>query len=110
MADETENSESPNTDAAPTERQLKAARDFVAAHGKPSRAVVENVGRAGARVVLVGSDGAMGDVFVPRMSTGEALVAAVDDLDVTGWDAETVNATKIGPAHRRRMAGVRARR
>lgn len=104
MAEETEKTK------APTAAQLKAARRFVSEHGTPSKAVVENVGRAGARVVLVGADGALGDVFVPAPSTGEALVAAVTDLEPADWDAETVNATRIGPEHRRRMAGPRARR
>jgi hypothetical protein len=89
----------------PTSAQLTAARKFVKAHGKPSRAVVENIGRAGARVVLVGADGALGDVVVPAVATGEALVEAVEDLEPASWDAETVKATKIGAAHRRKMAG-----
>jgi hypothetical protein len=90
---------------APTSAQLGAARKFVKAHGKPARAVVENIGRAGARVVLVGADGALGDVVVPTVETGEALVGAVEDLEPAEWDAETVKATKIGPAHRHKMAG-----
>lgn len=90
---------------APTSAQLTAARKFVKAHGKPSRAVVENIGRAGARVVLVGADGALGDVVVPAVATGEALVEAVEGLEAASWDAETVKATKIGAAHRRKMAG-----
>jgi hypothetical protein len=42
---------------------------------------------------------------VPAVATGEALVEAVEDLEAASWDAETVNATKIGAAHRRKMAG-----
>lgn len=94
----------------PGPRQLAAARAFVAAHGRPSKAVVQRIGRAGARVVLVGADGALGDVTVPDAGTGDALVEAVEDLEPAKWDAETVGATVIGPAHRRRMAGPRARR
>ncbi|WP_370942500.1 hypothetical protein AB5J62_25730 [Amycolatopsis sp. cg5] len=104
MAEETEKT------IAPTARQLAAARDFVAEHGKPSKAVVENIGNAGARVVLVGADGAMGDVIVPSVATGEALVEAVEDLERAEWDAATINGTKIGAAHRRKMAGPRAKR
>lgn len=89
----------------PAGAQLAAARKFVKAHGKPSRAVVENIGRAGARVVLVGADGALGDVVVPSVATGEALIEAVEDLEAASWDAETVKQTKIGPEHRRKMAG-----
>jgi hypothetical protein len=95
---------------APTPRQLATARQFVDSHGKPSKAVVENLGRAGARVVLVGADGALGEVVVAGPATGEALVEAVADLEPAGWDAETVNAVAVPPEHRRRMAGPRARR
>ncbi|KDN17016.1 hypothetical protein [Amycolatopsis rifamycinica] len=98
-------SESSEAVVPPTSAQLGAARKFVKAHGKPSRAVVENIGRAGARVVLVGADGALGDVVVPSVATGEALIEAVEDLAPATWDAETVNQTKIGPEHRRKMAG-----
>ncbi|WP_440900606.1 hypothetical protein [Actinosynnema sp.] len=83
---------------------VRAASAFVAAHGKPSRAVVENIGRAGARVVLVGADGAMGDVVLPDVETAEKVVAAVADLDAAEWDRETTEALKIGPEHRRKMA------
>ncbi|HKS49907.1 MAG TPA: hypothetical protein VJT49_33325 [Amycolatopsis sp.] len=99
-----------NDAPAPSGEQLASARRFVKLHGKPSKAVVENIGRAGARVVLVGADGAMGDVMVPTPATGQALVEAISELETAAWDAETVNATVIGPGHRRRMAGPRARR
>ncbi|GLY65786.1 hypothetical protein [Amycolatopsis taiwanensis] len=93
----------------PTSRQLTAARKFVGAHGESSKAIVENLGRAGARVVLVGADGAMGDVVVAGPAAGSALVDAVAGLEPAQWDAETVGATVIGAEHRRRMAGPRAR-
>jgi hypothetical protein len=102
---ETEEKTENSPTSLPTSRQVAAARDFVKRHGKPSRAVVENIGRAGARVVLVGADGALGDVVVTSIATGEALVEAVEDLEPAEWDSETVKATKIGAEHRRRMAG-----
>ncbi|GAB2967446.1 hypothetical protein [Amycolatopsis acidiphila] len=95
---------------APTAKQLASARRFVADHGKPAKGVVENIGRAGARVVLVGADGALGDVIVPAPATGEALVEAVEGLELAEWDAATVNAVKIGAEHRHRMAGPAGRR
>jgi hypothetical protein len=98
------------TEETPTARQLAAACDFVARHGKPARAVVENIGRVGARVVLVGADGALGDVLVAGPGAGAALVETVDDLEAAEWDSETVKLAKIGPAHRRKMAGPRAHR
>ncbi|GAA2982337.1 hypothetical protein [Actinokineospora diospyrosa] len=87
---------------------LRAATAFVAAHGQPSRAVVEAIGRAGARVVLVGEDGSMGDVVVPSTEVGAALVEQVEGLEQTEWDRETVAATRIGAGHRAKMA-ARAR-
>ncbi|NIH80022.1 MULTISPECIES: hypothetical protein [Amycolatopsis] len=98
MAEETEA-------PAPTAQQLTTARRFVAEHGKPAKAVVENIGRAGARVVLVGHDGALGDIVVRTVETGQQLVEAVEDLEPAEWDSATVNETRIGPGHRRRMAG-----
>lgn len=78
------------------------ARGFVRKHG-PSKAVVEPIGQAGARVVMVGEDGAMGDVLVADAPAAEALIDQVDGLSASTWDAETVNATKIGAAHRKLM-------
>ena len=86
-------------------KAVKSATAFVAKHGKGSRAVVEPLGRAGARVVLVGADGAMGDLVLPDVPTAEALVEHITDLDAAEWDRETTASLKIGPAHRRKMAG-----
>lgn len=66
---------------------------------------MENIGLAGARLVLVGADGTLGDVFVPAVATGEALAVAVDGLELTKWDNETVQSLEIGATLRRRMAG-----
>ncbi|MFC7615986.1 hypothetical protein ACFQV2_23390 [Actinokineospora soli] len=94
-----------DTPAQPSPTAVKAATAFVAAHGKPARAVVENIGRAGARVVLVGADGALGDVLVPDPAAGAALVERVEGLEASEeWDRETVSATKIGAGHRAKMA------
>lgn len=78
-------------------------REFKAAHGGPIKAVVQNLGRMGARVVLIGTDGRIGDVIVPDTATGRALVAAEDEAELATWDAETVNQTTVGPERRRRM-------
>ncbi|RZS43324.1 hypothetical protein EV193_102303 [Herbihabitans rhizosphaerae] len=85
-------------------KAIKSATAFVAAHGKPARAVVENIGRAGARVVLVGADGVLGDVIVPTPELGETLVEKVAGLELSAWDPETTAAAQIGAAHRRKMA------
>ncbi|MFB9909722.1 hypothetical protein [Allokutzneria oryzae] len=82
---------------------------FVAEHGDPTRAVIQYIGNAGVRLTLVGQDGALGDVVVADVATAEAICAAVEGVQVSEWDRETVAATVIGPEHRRRMAGPRAR-
>lgn len=94
---------------APARKAIAAAKAFVSAHGDSTRAVVENLGQPGARVVLIGQDGRIGDVVVPDVATGNALVEAVEGLSAHEWDADTVAAVKIGAAHRRKMAGPRAR-
>lgn len=87
-------------------KAVKSAIAFVAKHGKGSRAVVEPIGRAGARVVLVGADdGAMGDLVLADLATAEALVEQVADLEPAEWDRETTAALRIGAAHRHKMAG-----
>ncbi|MFD4675891.1 hypothetical protein ACFWNN_39630 [Lentzea sp. NPDC058450] len=89
----------------------KRIAEFVKAHGKPDtavRAVIEPIGRAGARIVLVGADGAMGDVMTKDVESATAAVEAAAGVEAAEWDRETTAATKIGPAHRRKMATMRS--
>ena len=89
-------------------KPVAATTAFAEAHGGSARAVVENLGQAGARLVLVGEDGMLGDVVVADVVTGKAVVEAVETVTLAEWDAETTSALKIGPEHRRHMAGPRA--
>ncbi|SDH20392.1 hypothetical protein SAMN05216553_117198 [Lentzea fradiae] len=89
----------------------KRIAEFVKAHGKPDtavKAVVEPIGRAGARIVLVGADGAMGDVITKDVETATRAVEAEQGVEQAEWDRETTAAAKIGPAHRRKMAKMRS--
>ncbi len=94
---------------APPPKAVATATRFVNEHGESSRAVVENLGRAGARIVLVGEDGMLGDVMVADIQTGQAVVGAVEGLTAAEWDAETTGQLRIGQEYRRKMAGPRAR-
>ncbi|MEV6243699.1 hypothetical protein [Lentzea sp. NPDC051838] len=90
-----------------SDQTKKRIAEFVKAHGKPGtavRAVVEPIGRSGARIVLVGADGAMGDVMAKDVEAATKAVEAVEGVEQAEWDRETTAATKIGPAHRRKMA------
>ncbi|MEU7481657.1 hypothetical protein AB0A63_37170 [Lentzea sp. NPDC042327] len=89
----------------------KRIAEFVKAHGKPDqavRAVVEPIGRAGARIVLVGADGAMGDVMTEDVESATAAVEAAPGVEPAEWDRETTAATKIGAEHRRKMAKMQS--
>ncbi|SES05081.1 hypothetical protein SAMN05216188_120119 [Lentzea xinjiangensis] len=89
----------------------KRIAEFVKAHGKPGaavKAVVEPIGRAGARIVLVGADGAMGDVITPDVESATRAVEAAENVEAAEWDRETTAATRIGPAHRRKMAKMQS--
>ena len=89
----------------------KRIAEFVTAHGKPGtavRAVIEPIGRAGARIVLVGADGAMGDVMAKDVESATKAVEATDNVEQAEWERETTSATKIGPAHRRKMAKMQS--
>lgn len=92
----------------PSRKSVAAAEEFIRVHGS-ARAVVENIGQAGVRVVLVGEDGMLGDVMVADVETGQSLAEAVEGLTLSEWDTDTVGALQIGPEHRRKMAGPRAR-
>lgn len=95
--------------SAPSKQALASVTSFVREHGGSARAVVENLGQAGVRVILVGGDGKLGEVLVPTAEVAAALIAEVDGVTAGEWDAETTGALKIGAVHRRRMAGPRAR-
>lgn len=86
-----------------TARAREAARQFVAAHGKPVSVVVQNLGRTGSRMVLIAPNGRIGDVIVADVATGNAVIEAEEDLQAAEWDSETVGRTTIGPARRRNM-------
>ncbi|ANZ39258.1 hypothetical protein BBK82_27560 [Lentzea guizhouensis] len=89
----------------------KRIAEFVKAHGRPDqavRAVVEPIGRAGARIVLVGADGAMGDVITGDVESATTAVEAAEGVEQAEWDRETIAATKIGSAHRRKMAKMQS--
>lgn len=94
-------------ESAPSRKAAGIARSFVSAHGGSARAVVENMGQT-ARIVLIGEDGAFGDLVVKDVTEGAALVEEVDGLEAHEWDTETTGKLQVSAAHRKRMAGPRA--
>lgn len=82
----TDTSTSPEpTASAPVVAALKS---FAAKHGGSATAVVEYLGRRGARIVTVGADGIWGDLVVEDVASGRAACEAAGLEVVDGWGRE----------------------
>lgn len=79
-------------------------RSFAAARGEVV-AVIEHLGRSGARIVAIGADGTFGDAVVESVAAAEGVCrqAAVPTTD---WDRETSARLVVTPADRTKMAGT----
>ncbi|GAA2516592.1 hypothetical protein [Pilimelia columellifera] len=72
---------------------VSAIQTFAAAHGGAT-AVVEYIGRRGARIVLVGKDGVWGDQFAETTDEARrACAAAGIELD-NSWERELLESMK----------------
>lgn len=87
---------------------VAALKSFAAAHGG-AKAIIEYVGRRGARVVMVGEDGAWGDQFAPSTDVARQACATAGVPVENGWERELV--AKMRPSNdlwrsmaRRRLA------
>lgn len=67
-------------------------------------AVVEHLGRVGARIVVVASDGEFGDALAASVPAAEAACREAG-IAVQGWDRDLVARITPTPADRLRMAG-----
>lgn len=84
---------------------VKSVRSFLASHGGSGHAVLQNIGRAGVRITLIGADSILGDEVVRDLATAKAVVAAVDGLVESEWTRELVSTATPEPGHVRKMAG-----
>lgn len=64
-------------------------KSFAAGHGG-AKAVIEYVGRRGARIVLVGQDGAWGDHFTDSTQTAREACAKAGVTIENAWERELV--------------------
>jgi hypothetical protein len=83
-------------------RQIHA---FGQAHGGTG-AVLEYLGQRGARIVLVGEDGAWGDLVAPTYAIGERAVRGSGATVHEVFDAELAVKVRTGPYEWSRMAGI----
>ncbi len=92
--------------AQPSSAVVDSVGKFVAAHGGSATAVLQQIGRAGVRITLVGADGVLGDRVVADLASAKAVVAAVDGLAETEhWDRDLSAAVNPAKGHWARMAG-----
>ena len=90
MADGSNTPRSDSSFGVPTGPGLVAGlKSFAAGHGGAT-AVIEYVGRRGARIVLVGQDGTWGDQFTDSTETARAACAKAGVTIENEWERELV--------------------
>ncbi|MFJ7152940.1 hypothetical protein ACIQVT_32890 [Streptomyces sp. NPDC100445] len=78
---------------------------FSKAHGG-AEGQVAHLGQRGARIVLVGEDGAWGDLVAPSQTLGEQAVRAAGITLHETFDGEFAAKVRTGPYEWKRMAGI----
>ncbi|MFI9641553.1 hypothetical protein ACIG87_16050 [Micromonospora sp. NPDC051925] len=69
---------------------VSGIRSFAAGHGG-AKAVIEYVGKRGARIVLVGADGAWGDQFAEDTVTAREACAQAGVTVENAWERELMD-------------------
>ncbi len=81
-------------------------RDFVAAHGGKGVAVINYLGRVGARIVVVADDGAFGDAVATSVEIAGEICEQAGIPVADGWNRELSATISPSPEDRERMAGT----
>lgn len=88
-----------------TARLARQAARFAQKHGG-AEATVEYIGARGARIVLVGQDGAWGDLVATGYDAAREAVTAAGLTLVEDFGGELAGRVRTGPYEWRRMAGI----
>ncbi len=86
--------------------QAERLRSFVGAHGGSGEVVVEPIGRAGVRIVVVAVDGAYCDAIAPSADAAATICEKAGIAVADGWTRDLSATVSPSPADRRRMAGT----
>ncbi|MER6687984.1 hypothetical protein [Streptomyces minutiscleroticus] len=86
-------------------RFAKRITAFADAHGG-AEGHVEYLGQRGARIVLVGADGAWGDLVAPTHALAERAVERAGITVHESFDGEYAARVRTGPYEWTRMAGI----
>jgi hypothetical protein len=84
-----EGSDTTTTIEHPHATLVAGLREFAGAHGG-AKGVVEYVGRRGARIVLVGNDGAWGDQFASSTDIARAACERAGITVENEWERELI--------------------
>ncbi|MPZ28435.1 MAG: hypothetical protein GEV12_19005 [Micromonosporaceae bacterium] len=81
--------ERPEAGEAPPSGLVDGLKAFAAGH-EGAKAIIEYVGRRGARIVLVGGDGAWGDQFAPGTDVARQACATAGVPVENSWEQELI--------------------
>ena len=86
--------------------QVARLREFLAGHDGKGVAVINYLGRVGARIVVVAEDGAFGDAVASSVAAATEICSQAGIPVADGWNREL--SAKIEPSaeDRKRMAGT----
>ncbi|TCN57977.1 hypothetical protein EV641_10172 [Rhodococcus sp. SMB37] len=94
------------TQTAPAPADIVSSlRSFVAEHGETAKAVIQPVGYVGVRITVVAEDGVLGDRVVADLPTAYAVVEALPNVTVSGWEREVASIATPAQGHWKKMAG-----
>ena len=79
---------------------------FAQQHGGSAEGQIAYVGQAGARIVLVGSDGTWGDLMAPSRRDRPGGRRAGRDHSARHFDGAMAEKVRTGPYEWSRMAGI----
>ncbi len=82
-----------------------ALRAFASGRPAPATAVVNHLGRRGARIVVIAGDGTFGDAVVSSVDVATEVCARAG-ITVGSWDRETTARITPMPADRIKMRGT----
>jgi hypothetical protein len=85
-----------DTGSSPSGGLVAGLKSFAAAHAG-AKAIIEYVGRRGARIVLVGGDGAWGDQFAAGTDVAREACATAGVPVENSWERELIS--QMGPSN-----------
>ena len=86
--------------------QVGRLRDFLAGHDGKGVAVINYLGRVGARIVVIADDGAFGDAVASSVTAATEICSQAGVRVADGWNRELSAKITPSPEDRQRMAGT----